>query len=308
MSLVIISPNRNVSEWVNGIRNLDSSIPIQVWPEITDEEAVVGAVVWNHPEGSLQAFPNLKFISSMGAGVDHVLRDTSLPPHVPIVRIVDSELTHGMTNYIIMAVSYHHRRLYKYLEDKKNAVWDQEATPDIALSIGVMGMGVLGSDAASKLSKLGFKVCGYSNTPKNVAGVKSFSGKEGLQDFIKEINVLICLLPLTAQTKDILNIDLFKSMNKGTYLINVARGGHLVEEDLITAIDQGYLSGAFLDVFKEEPLPKEHPFWQHPKIMITPHIASVTNPAAAIPQVVENYQAILAGKPLQNSIDRDKEY
>lgn len=308
MSLVIIGSNRKVSEWINGIREIDDAIPLEVWPDIKNKEAVLGAVVWNHPEGSLQMFPNLKFISSMGAGVDHVLKDTSLPAHVPIVRIIDSELTHCMANYIIMAVSYHHRKLEKYIEDKENMVWDQETIPDRELSIGVMGMGVLGTDAAVKLSKLGFKVCEYSNTPKKVEGVKSFAGKEALQPFIEEINVLICLLPLTTQTKDILNIELFKRMNRGTYLINVARGNHLVEEDLLTAIDQGYISGAFLDVFREEPLPKAHPFWSHPKIMMTPHIASITNPQAAIPQVVDNYRAVVAGRPLQNEIDRNKEY
>lgn len=308
MSLVIVAPNKAVSEWVDGINGLDSTVSVQVWPHIKDREAVIGAAVWNHPEGSLQGFPNLKFISSMGAGVDHVLRDTQLPAGVPVVRIIDEALTRSMTSYLLAAVLYHHRRLPKYLEDKKNQVWDQASAPELPLSIGIMGLGVLGTDAALKLSGLGFEVFGYSNTQKEVEGVKSFAGEEALEEFLVQINVLVCLLPLTAQTKGILNLDLFKRMNRGTYLINVARGSHLIEEDLIPAIEEGYLSGAFLDVYRQEPLPEAHPFWKHPRIMMTPHIASITNPQAAIPQVIENYHAAVRGKPLKNKIDRDREY
>lgn len=308
MSLVIIAPERDVSDWVDGLAAEDRNLPVEVWPNIKDKEKVFGAVVWNHPEGSLQDFPNLKFISSMGAGVDHVLKDKTLPQDVPIVRIVDADLTRAMSQYIIAAVAYFHRRIAKYTEDKRNAVWDQEAPPEVALSIGILGMGVLGSDAARKLAALGFEVCGYSHSPKHVEGVKSFSGKEGFLPFIESVNMLICLLPLTEQTKDILNIDLFVKMQKGSYLINVARGGHLVEEDLLSALEKGYLAGAFLDVYKEEPLPEGHPFWQHPKIMMTPHIASITNPKAAIPQVVQNYHAAKAGKELHNKVDMGKGY
>ncbi len=307
MSLVIIAPDRDALDWIEGISAQDKNISVEVWPEVEDKEKVIGAVVWNHPEGSLLDFPNLKFISSMGAGVDHVLKDKTLPP-VPIVRIVDTDLTRAMTQYIIAAVTYFHRRIDKYTEDKRNAIWDQEAPPEVPLSIGVLGMGVLGTDAAQKLSALGFEVCGYSNSPKEIEGIKSFSGKEGFQPFIESINMLICLLPLTQQTKDILNIDLFKKMQKGSYLINVARGGHLVEEDLLLALEKGYLAGAFLDVYQEEPLPQDHPFWKHPNIMMTPHIASITNPQAAIPQVVQNYHAAAKGEPLHNKVDLDKGY
>lgn len=307
MSLVIIAPERDASEWVEGIAAQDNNITVEVWPDVKDNEKVIGAVVWNHPEGSLRVFPNLKFISSMGAGVDHVLKDASLP-QVPIVRIVDEDLTRAMTQYIIAAVAYFHRRLDKYTADKKNAIWDQEAPPEVPLSIGILGMGVLGTDAAHKLASLGFDVCGYSNSPKNLKGIKSFHGEEGFQPFIDSINMLICLLPLTEQTKDILNIDLFRKMQKGSYLINVARGGHLVENDLLLALEKGYLAGAFLDVYQEEPLPQDHPFWKHPKIMMTPHIASITNPQAAIPQVVRNYQAATRGENLQNKVDLIKGY
>lgn len=308
MSLIIIAPNRNLDEWRTGIQAIDSSISIQVWPEVSDPDIVLGAIVWNHPEGSLRGFPNLKFISSMGAGVDHILKDPELPEDVPIVRIVDDALTKSMSSYLIMATLYYQRNLQKYISDKNNRVWDQAAPPEKDISVGIMGMGVLGSDVARKLSSLEFKVYGYSNTKKDVEGVSSFAGENELKPFLEKINVLICLLPLTKNTKDILNLEFFKKLNRGTYLINAARGHHMVEQDLIEAIELGYISGAFLDVYRKEPLPKDHRFWNHPQIMQTPHIASITNPHAAIPQILKNLKAVTRGESLENKIDRAKEY
>ncbi len=308
MSLVIIAPGRNADEWLEGFRKLDKELNVQVWPDINDASQVIGAVVWNHPEGVLREFPNLKFISSMGAGVDHVLKDPSLPEGIPIVRIVDDALTKPMTNYLLMATLYFQRKLDKYITDKYERVWDQETDPEREIKVGVMGLGVLGTDIATKLAQLEFEVYGFSNSRKDIQGVQSFAGENELPEFLSKINVLICLLPLTQETKNILNMSLFKKLNKGTFIINAARGRHLVEEDLIEAIDEGIISGAFLDVYRQEPLPPDHPFWNHPKIMMTPHIASITNPPAAIPQIFNNLQAAMQGRPLENKVDMDKEY
>lgn len=308
MSLVIIAPSRNVDEWLDGFKKLDESLSVQVWPDIDDAEKVQGAVVWNHPEGVLMEFPNLKFISSMGAGVDHVIKDPNLPKGVPIVRIVDEALTKPMTNYLLMATLYYQRKLDKYIEDKKEKVWDQATNPEREIKVGVMGLGVLGTDIARKLAQLEFEVYGYSNSKKQIEGVKSYAGAAELPEFLSKINVLICLLPLTRDTRNILNKSLFKKLNKGTFIINAARGQHLVEQDLIEAIDEGTLSGAFLDVYEQEPLPADHPFWKHPKIMMTPHIASITNPPAAIPQIYNNLKAAIEGRPLENKVDMDREY
>lgn len=308
MSLVIIAPGRNADEWLEGFRKLDESLLVQVWPDISDASKVIGAVVWNHPEGVLREFPNLKFISSMGAGVDHVLKDPSLPEGIPIVRIVDDALTKPMTNYLLMATLYCQRKLDKYITDKYERVWDQETDPERDIKVGVMGLGVLGTDIATKLARLEFEVFGFSNSRKDIPGVQSFAGEKELPEFLSKINVLICLLPLTQETKNILNKSLFEKLNKGTFIINAARGRHLVEEDLIEAIDEGIISGAFLDVYRQEPLPPDHPFWNHPKIMMTPHIASITNPPAAIPQIFNNLQAAIQGRPLENKVDMDKEY
>ncbi|MEQ8809183.1 MAG: NAD(P)-dependent oxidoreductase, partial [Imperialibacter sp.] len=174
--------------------------------------------------------------------------------------------------------------------------------------IGIMGFGVLGQDAGRKLKALGFDVFGYANSRKTVDGIQCFAGEGELSAFLREINVLVCLMPATPETKGVMNKRLFEGMNRGTYLINAARGHHQVTDDIIGAIDNGTLSGAFLDVFEKEPLQTDHPIWGHPKVFITPHIASITNPGAAAPQIVANYKAMMEGQPLKNAIDRDRGY
>ncbi|WP_339792474.1 glyoxylate/hydroxypyruvate reductase A [uncultured Imperialibacter sp.] len=308
MSIVIIAPNKDFSKWITAFNKVDENLDVSIWPETGGQSEITCAVVWGHPAGSLTAFPNLKLICSMGAGVDHVLKDPELPEGVPIVRIVDDGLSFSMSNYVVSAVMYHQRRFEKYLADKKAHIWDQQSPPEVDCRIGIMGFGVLGQDAGRKLKALGFEVSGYSNSRKDVDGIKCFAGEGELSTFLKQINVLVCLLPATPETKGILNRRLFADMNKGTYLINAARGHHQVTNDIIEAIDNGMLSGAFLDVFENEPLPKDHPVWEHPKVFITPHIASITNPDAAAHQIVANYKAMLAGQPLKNKIDRDRGY
>lgn len=308
MSIVIVARERDVSEWKSGIESQAPGMEVEVWPGVKDPEKVEAALVWNHPPGVLNDFKNLKFISSMGAGVDHVLSDRSLPAGVPVTRIVDDRLTVTMSKYILTAIMFFHRRLPKYLSDKQQRRWDQAANPEVKLHIGIMGMGVLGRDIARKLTDLEFEVHGFSNSRKDIPGVRSYAGESERNEFLSNINVLVCLLPLTSMTHDILNLELFNRMKEGSYLINVARGMHLVEKDLLTALETGRLAGAFLDVYREEPLPGDHPFWQHPDIMMTPHIASITNPAAAIPQVIENYRRAKNGEPLANLIDMEKGY
>lgn len=244
----------------------------------------------------------------MGAGVDHILKDRHLPLHWQIVRIVDPQLTQGMSNYLLAAVLNYHKQMYHYYQLQQTHSWGYSETPEVDLQPGILGLGELGRDIGLKLRSLGFKVSGFSRNPKEILGINTYAGEDELEDFLQQTNLLICLLPLTNDTRDFLDLDLFKKCKRGTYLINVARGSHLVEADLITALDEGLLAGATLDVFRQEPLPKEHPFWDHPKIFITPHIASVTNPDAAIPQVAENYRRMLHNEPLLNKIDRTAGY
>ncbi len=313
MSLVIIAPNKkNTAYWQVRLReellSKGLDVKIEIWPEVEKPEEVLMAVTWKHPHKSLYAYPHLKLISSMGAGVDHILKDEHLPMHWQIVRIVDEQLTRSMSNYLLAVLLNYHKQLYRFFELQKKHSWGYSETPEVELKPGILGLGELGSDIAYKLKELGFEVSGYSRSYKELEGIETYAGEEELQEFLKHTNMLICLLPLTAKTQNYLNYDFFRKCSKGTYLINVARGAHLVEEDLIRALDEELLAGATLDVFRQEPLPEDHPFWEHPKVVITPHIASVTNPDAAIPQVADNYVRMLQGKPLLNQIDRTAGY
>jgi glyoxylate/hydroxypyruvate reductase A len=171
-----------------------------------------------------------------------------------------------------------------------------------------MGLGQLGKDAAKKLSYLGFPVSGWSQTPKDIEGVKCFAGDKALEDFLSQARILICMLPLTPKTKGILNHKTFAKLPAGAYIINIARGQHLIENDLLAALDSGQLGGACLDVFEVEPLPEDHPFWSHPKILVTPHISSITYPQTVAPQIIENYQRAKTGDPLLHVVDMERGY
>ncbi len=306
MSLAIISPGRNPKVWIDALTFHDPEIDIQVYPEIARPGDVEMALLWQHPPGYLGSFPNLKLISSLGAGVDHILSDPAIPDSVPIVRIVDEKLTWSMTNYVLMGVLNFHRQITRYQADQQRKVWDM-SQPEIPVRIGVMGVGALGGDVLDKLSYMGFPVSGFGFSEKSEFPFPYFS-KDRLQEFLDGINVLVCLLPLTPDTENILNLDLFQKCKPGTFLINVARGKHLVEEDLIPALDSGYISGALLDVYRTEPLPESHPFWEERRIQLTPHIASVTNPQAAAPQIIDNFKRLKANQPLFNPVNRQRGY
>jgi len=243
----------------------------------------------------------------MGAGVDHIVYDDSLPQNIPICRISDEKLAFSMTNYIITAVMYYHRRLLKYNEDKKNKVWDNDTHPEIPVKIGILGYGSLGSDAGDKLKYLGFDVIGYSLNKKKIDTTKIYYGDQ-IDEFLNRINILICTVPYTSKTNNLLSSDLFKKLNDNTYLINVSRGKVQNESDILKYLENGKLSGAFLDVFEEEPLPISSKLWNHEKVQITPHNASITNQEAAAPQIIENYKRVISGKKLLNQVDIHNEY
>ncbi len=306
MSLLIISPGKDPQVWKKALQEHDPSFKIEVFPEVKKPEAVKFALSWEHPPGIFREYPNLKLIASMGAGIDHIMRDPQLPKHVDITRVVDEKLSEDMSLFVLALVldrlrdiSYHHssgtwsKRLYQRPED---------------VTIGIMGLGVLGLATAQRLVNNGFRVRGWAKTQKEVKDVETFFGEEQLDAFLEETNLLICLLPLTPETENILNKDLFKKLPKGAYLINVARGRHLVDEDLLEMLENGHLSGASLDVFREEPLPEDHFFRSNDRIRITPHNASITSPASVVPQIVENYRRMLNNLPLKYKVSRQKGY
>lgn len=309
MSVLIVCPGKDPENWVETLKNQHPGMNIHVYPEDHDKEDVEFALAWNHPRGLFKNYPNLKVIASMGAGVDHILSDDGLPEGVKVTRVIDEMLTEDMSDFVLSLVMNHIRGLHYYTRAQQEKKWDrfQYQRPQDT-KVGIMGLGVLGNAVADKLHKNFFQVYGWARTEKSCDNVTSFHGKEQLEEFLKNSQVLVCLLPLTEDTENILNADLFDMLPEGAYVINVARGQHLVEHDLMEMIDKGHLSGATLDVFREEPLPDEHPFWEHSKINITPHIASLTNPASVVPQIIENYERMMENEPLKNKVELDKGY
>jgi len=238
-------------------------------------EAVRYAVVWRPRTGDIAKFPNLRAIVSIGAGIDHVLADQDLPQDVPIIRTVGDDLTQRMLEYVALHVLRHHRDMPRQLQAQAERDWHSIVVPVAPKrGVGVMGLGNLGAAAARVLSHVGFSVRGWSKSIKTLEGIETFAGKDHLADFLGGCEILVNLLPLTRETEGILNADLFAQLPKGACVINCARGPHLVDEDLLVALDSGQIKQATLDVFHQEPLPADHPFWVHPAITVTPHIAS----------------------------------
>tara|TARA_B100002051_G_scaffold268279_1_gene297939 strand:+ start:306 stop:1229 length:924 start_codon:yes stop_codon:yes gene_type:complete len=307
MNIAIVAPNTDTNSWVKQFNSFSKGTNVYIWPNIKDYDIIDCVCLWKHPEGVLKRFKNLKLIYSMGAGVDHIVYDNSLPKNIPLCKISDEKLAFSMSNYIITAVLFYHRRLLKYIDDKKNKLWDNDTHPEVPVKIGILGYGSLGSDAGIKLNNLGFDVIGYSLNKKVSSKIKIYYGNQ-LNEFLGMINVLVCTVPYTSKTQNLLNEKLFKNLNKGTYLINVSRGKVQNENDIVKFLDNGILSGAFLDVFEEEPLPKSSPLWNKRNVQITPHNASITNQEAAVPQIIDNYKRLLDGKKLINQVNIKNEY
>ena len=260
--------------------------------------------------GFLKTLPNLKAVFSLGAGVDGFLRDPEFPKNLPLVRFVDPTLMHEMAQFVTMHVLIAHRGQRFFDAMQRQSQWQQRmlTKPSRDTGIGILGLGDIGATIATGLLGFDFQLSGWSRSPKSVSGVKSFAGKEELPQFLAQCDYCVCVLPLTDDTRGIMNADFFAKLPKDAFVINVARGGHLVEEDLIAALDSGHLSGAVLDVFQTEPLPADSPIWRHPKITATPHIAGITDPRMALAYVADCVARCEEGRPLENIVDLSKGY
>lgn len=262
------------------------------------------ALAWKPDRGLLATFKNLKLIVSLGMGVDHLLADDKLPAGVPIVRIMDDGLVGQMSEYAIFWALRHHRDIDKYAELQRQQKWQPlDFVDTIHRKVGVMGLGTIGQDTAKKFAALGFPTAGWSRTAKMLSGIETFHGADGFAKFLARTDILVDVLPLTRDTRGILNAKAFAALPKGCYLINMARGGHVVDNDLLAALDSGHLSGAVLDVFNSEPLPPNHRYWTHPRVHVTPHIAGATNPRTASPGVIENIKRLRSGQPFIHTVD-----
>ena len=262
------------------------------------------------PHGFLKSLPRLKAIFSLGAGVDGFLRDPEFPRHLPVVRFVDETLQREMAQFVTMHVLIVHRMQRQFDAAQKESVWQQRmlALPTRERRVGILGLGDIGAVTAERLMMFDFQVLGWSRTRKSVAGVKSYAGPEELPQFLGQCDFLVCMLPLTPETEGILNAKLLSQLPKGAWLINVGRGGHGNEADILDALDSDQLAGAVLDVFQTEPLPADSRFWTHPKVTVTPHIAGITDPRNASAFVVECVTRAEKGEPFRNVVDLSKGY
>jgi len=282
---------------------------IRYWPELGDPAAIDYALVWQPAPGLLASLPNLKLIVSLGAGVDHVLRDPDLPPGIPILRLVDPYMTQAMSEYVTLQVLRLHRQDLTYRTQQAAGEWREHTQKNAAERIvGILGFGALGQDAGRSLRGLGFQVAGWSRSPKDVPGFATFAGAAGLAEIAARSEILVCLLPMTPETDGILDAPLFARLPRGAAIVNAGRGRHLVEADLLAALGSGQLSAAVLDVFRDEPLPPAHPFWRHPRIVVTPHVAAETHPPTALPIIAAAIDDFAAGRPVANLVDRAKGY
>lgn len=309
MTLSLICPTKDPAPWVAAIKAIDSGIDLRVWPDDGDKSDVTFALVWAQPQGIFAQYANLQVIASMGAGVDNLLKDSSIPEQTTVVRMVDPQLVSQMGDYVLAASLNHGRQFLNYAQQQQRRQWQPLAPQNMGdITVGVMGLGQIGNAVATRLVQVGFRTIGWSRRNKSIEKVQVFSGQQQLADFLAASEILVCLLPLTPETENILNAETLGQLPQGAYVINVARGNHLIEEDLLLLLNNDHLAGACLDVFRQEPLPQEHPFWRHTKVTITPHIASLTNPVSVAPQIVENYRRMQLKQPLMNQVDLRQGY
>jgi len=307
MALLIICPSKDPQPWQQAISEFDPDIDIRIWPQVGNKDDIEFALCWNQPKGICSEFKNLKTICSMGAGVDHIICDKSIDDKINICRLIDDHLSDSMSEYLLASIYSIKQHLFRYFIDSKQNEWHPRK-PYPHLNIGIMGLGKIGSEVCLRLSRAGFNVSGWAKTEHHIDAVQCFHGEQQKAPFLSTIQILVCLLPLTEDTKGILNNHLFQLLPKGAHIINVARGDHLVEKDLIANLNSNHIKSALLDVFSQEPLPKQHPFWERDDIFITPHISSLSQPESVSKQIVANYHLTLTGKGLNHQIDRERGY
>lgn len=305
--MLIVAPDRDTSAIVAHLKCLDPGVDVRVWPDPGDPEQIEFAVLWNHPHGLLRQLPALKAVTSYGAGVERILADPDLPPGLPVGRLAGPRLAAGMAGFLAGLVLGHHRGLFSFHDDQSRRRWRPWA-PESEPAIGLLGTGRMGARAAGVFRALGFRVLGWSHSGRGPNGIELFHGHSGLEDMAGQSNYLICLLPLTPATRGILDGKLFSVMRPGSCLVNVGRGEHLVEADLLAALDRDRPAYACLDVFSKEPLPGDHPFWGHPKVFITPHCAGYTLPGEAAELMLESYRSVQSGGPPIEPIRREYGY
>lgn len=308
-ALLFDLPDHPHERWTAHLREFLPTLDIRASVDEKTAADIAYCVAWKPAPGKLRSLPNLKIVFSMGAGVDGIVADPTYPRHIPLARVVDDTLAQAMSEYVVLSVLYWHRRLHDFTNLQRDKKWRQLAAPRAPhVRVGILGFGVLGQAAARALSALNYQLSGWSATPKQAEGVKTFHGAGQLDAFLAQSDVLVCLLPLTEETRGILNERTFGALPKDACIVNAARGGHVVEPDLIKALDSGHLRGATLDVFSAEPLPATSPLWSHPKVVMTAHSAAFTDPASFMRQVATTIRRMDDGLPPENLVDFARGY
>ncbi|MBN8959382.1 MAG: glyoxylate/hydroxypyruvate reductase A [Rhizobiales bacterium] len=313
-ALLVAVTGPTTEAWHKRFADYPSGRDLRFWPDRIGRVEEIGyAAAWKAPHGAFAGMPNIKALFNLGAGVDHLIADPQLPD-APVVRAIHPDLSMRMTEYVVLHVLRHHRRQPIYEAQQRERVWkghDQPAASSV--TVGVLGLGVIGREAAAVLQRIGFQVVGWSRTPRTMEGVEVFHGAEGLAPFLARTEILVCLLPHTPATEGILNLKLLRQLKRdgalgGAYLVNAGRGKLQVDADIIAALDEGAIQGATLDVFPTEPLPAESALWAHPKITVTPHNAGDLAPSELVKGVFVQIDALERGEPLRHLVDRARGY
>lgn len=314
MSLLVAMTGWHVEDWRARFKAELPDMPVVILGEAFDRRAVHYVASWKHPPGSLSGLPNLAAIFSLGAGVDHLMMDDRLPD-VAIARVVDPDLTTRMSEYIVLHCLMALRQQRRYDAQQRAARWEDDRNQPAARSVrvGVMGLGELGLDAVRKLQIMGFDVAGWSRSPKAIEGLATFAGADGMAAFLARTDILVCLLPLTPDTRGIIDAKLIAGLAQdgrlgGPFLINAGRGGLQIEADILAALAAGALRAATLDVFETEPLPAESPLWSHPAVTVTPHNAAMSEPEAVTSLIAAQIRRLEAGEPLEHAVDPKRGY
>ena len=302
-AIAYISRDSDFQPWKKVLEAGLGPIDFRPLDNLGDTDDIEIALAWKPPRGLIRTFRNVRLIVSLGMGVDHLLADDTLPD-VPMVRIMDDGLVGQMSEYALYWALRHHREIDRYAGLQEQGKWQPlDFVDTIDRRVGVMGLGTIGQDTARKFAMLGFPTAGWSRTARTLDGIETFHGSDGFQRFLARCDILVDVLPLTRETRGLLDAAAFARLPRGAYFINMARGGHVVDEALLAALDSGHLSGAALDVFNTEPLPAGHPYWTHPRVHVTPHIAGATNPRTASPGVIDNIKRLRAGRELIHRVD-----
>lgn len=314
MNLLFCSAASNGVEWLAALTRALPAARVHACSHLPDEvkplpQGIDYALLWKPPSRLLQDLGSVKAIFNLGAGIDSLAGSDALPPGVPVVRVEDAGMAEQMSEYVVHAVLRQYREFDAYAEAQRARLWRPLARRDKrAFGVGILGIGVLGTAVAAALQPFGFPLSGWSRTRKSVAGVDSYAGSAELNIFLARCQVLVCLLPLTRETRGMLDRRALSQLPVGAHVVNVARGALIVDDDLLALLDQGRLGGATLDVFHDEPLPAAHRFWHHPRITITPHVSAVTLVEESVAQIAAKITRLEAGLPITGIVDRERDF